>query len=222
MRKSFYDYCLEQEDLGLLAQWHSEKNEELSPKDVSYGSKKKVWWRCEKGHAWQASVDSRVAGNGCPVCDGKVVVPGENDFASAFPEIAVQWHPTKNGTLHPQDITPYSNKKVWWICEKEHEYQAIVANRTNAKKGCPFCTNQKVLPGFNDLATTQPKIAAQWHPELNGDLTPQMVSAGSEKKVWWVCDEGHVWKAIIFSRTGPRKTGCPICSGNVRVRTKRY
>ena len=76
---------------------------------------------------------------------------------------------------------------------------------------------------FNDLATVAPQIAAQWHSELNGSRTPEMVTAGSKKKVWWRCGEGHVWQAVIYSRTGERKHGCPVCAGTVsRKRRDRY
>lgn len=86
--------------------------------------------------------------------------------------------------------------------------------------GCPYCAGRKALRGFNDLATVDPKTAAQWHPTLNGSLTPEMVTAGSRKKVWWQCSEGYVWKAAVYSRTGSRKSGCPVCAG--RAKQNRY
>jgi hypothetical protein len=58
-------------------------------------------------------------------------------------------------------------------------------------------------------------VAEQWHTELNGGLTPEMVIPGSKKKVWWVCPSGHVWKAAIYSRATGRKTGCPVCAGKI-------
>ena len=73
-----------------------------------------------------------------------------------------------------------------------------------------------VLPGFNDLATRDPAVAAQWHPTLNGALGPQDVTLGSSRKVWWLCPDGHVWKAVISSRTGPQHCGCPVCAGKRR------
>ena len=83
-------------------------------------------------------------------------------------------------------------------------------------KGCPYCVNKKVLVGFNDLASIEPKIAAEWHPTLNGALTPEKVTAGSNRKVWWLCPEGHVWRTAISNRTNAKKrTGCPVCAGNV-------
>lgn len=202
----------------LAAQWHPTKNGALLPGQLSPGSRRKVWWVCEKGHEWQATLFSRTAGGtGCPVCAGKKVIPGENDLASRFPALAAQWHPTKNGSLTPPQITPCSNRKVWWRCELGHDYQACVSSRTANGSGCPYCAGRKVLPGFNDLATLAPELARQWHPTLNGTLTPDMVTTGSRRKVWWQCDQGHVWKSVIYSRTGSRQCGCPVCAGRVRT-----
>ena len=208
----------------LAAQWHPVRNGKLTPDQIPPGTTRKVWWICEKGHEWRASAASRTgAGSGCPVCCGKQVVPGENDLASLFPAIAAQWHPTKNGDLTPRQVTPYANRKVWWRCEKGHDYQAVVGARTLSASGCPYCAGRKVLPGFNDLATLEPNVALQWHAALNGTLTPRMVTTGSRRKVWWECNLGHVWKAAIYSRTGPQKCGCPACSGKVSSdRQERY
>ena len=207
----------------LAGQWHPSKNDKLTPSNVVTNTTRKVWWRCEKGHEWQASIASRANGTGCPVCAGKVVIPGENDLATFFPELAEQWHQTKNKTMTPENVSPYSNQKVWWICPLGHEYEAKVASRAYRGTGCPYCSGNKVLPGFNDLATREPGVAAQWHPTLNGGLTPQMVTTCSHKKVWWECPDGHVWKAVIHSRAGPQKCGCPVCAGRVKPeRQARY
>ena len=208
----------------LAKQWHPTKNGTLTPQDVTAGAHRKVWWMCEKGHEWQAAVFSRTAnGAGCPVCAGKVIVPGENDLRTIYPSIAKEWHAAKNENLTPETVSPYSNRKVWWICERGHAYQAVVAARTMHGSGCPYCAGRKALQGFNDLATIDPKTAAQWHPTLNGSLTPEMVTAGSRKKVWWQCSEGHVWKAAVYSRTGSRKSGCSVCVGRVKSeQQKRY
>lgn len=201
----------------LVTQWHPVLNGELRAQDVMPGTRKKVWWKCEAGHEWQATVASRTHGAGCPVCAGKVTVAGENDMASQFPEIAAEWHETKNGRLRAQDVTPYSNRRVWWRCGLGHEYRAVVSTRTMRGGGCPYCANRQVLAGFNDLATLMPKVAAQWHPTLNAPLRPDMVTVGCHRKVWWQCDEGHVWRSVIYSRTGAMKCGCPVCAGKVKV-----
>ena len=198
----------------LAAEWHPTKNGTLTPRDVTFGTKRKVWWRCKKGHEWRACVQARtLGGTGCPVCAGRVAFAGENDMASQFPEIAKEWHPDRNGSLLPSQVTPFCQQRVWWRCPLGHEYVASVGMRTIRNSRCPYCAGKKVLSGFNDLSTTHPQIAAQWHPTLNGSLTAQMVTAGSHKKIWWLCAEGHIWKAAIYSRTGKQTRGCPVCAG---------
>ena len=81
-------------------------------------------------------------------------------------------------------MTAGSNRPVWLRCEKGHSYRVIIAQRVQQGNGCPYCANRKVLVGFNDLATVQPLVAKEWHESLNGALTPEMVTAGSHKKVW--------------------------------------
>lgn len=200
----------------LAGEWDRVKNAPLLPENFTPGSRRKVWWRCGKGHSWQASVASRVKGSGCPICTGRAIIPGVNDLGTLYPAIAREWHPTKNGSLRPDSCAPASSRKVWWVCPMGHEYQTTVGVRTVNGSGCPYCAGRKVLKGFNDLAAVEPKIAAQWHPTLNGALTPEQVTAGSRRKVWWICPLGHVWKAVIYSRTGKRKCGCPVCAGTVQ------
>jgi len=201
----------------LAMQWHAAKNGHITPQCVTFGSAVKAWWICERGHEWQARVNSRASGNtGCPVCSGNIVDTGMNDLSSIFPEISSQWHPTKNGTLQPDEVSSFSNRRVWWVCEKGHEWQTDISSRVRRFTGCPYCVGRKVLAGFNDLATLAPDVAEQWHPELNESLTPEQVTRSSHKKVWWQCPEGHVWKAVIHSRTGAARCGCPVCAGKVR------
>ena len=167
----------------LAAEWDVEKNTPLTPQDVTTGSHKLIWWRCPKGHSWRAAVYSRTTfGTGCPVCTGRQALAGENDLATLYPDIAAQWDEEKNGALHPSNVTAGSNRRVWWRCEKGHSYRAVIAQRVQRGDGCPYCANRKVLPGFNDLATAAPLVAKQWHETLKGALTPEMVTAGSQKK----------------------------------------
>ena len=177
------------------------------------GNAEKVWWKCPKGHSYFASVASRVRGSGCPACGGKTVVPGENDLATQYPLLAAQWDAAKNGALTPETVLPGSNRRVWWRCEDGHSYPAAISHRVRSGSDCPFCANRKVLPGFNDLAAIEPAVASQWHPTRNGSLTPQQVTPGSSRRVWWLCENGHAWRAVVSSRTGKQRCGCPICAG---------
>ena len=192
----------------MAEQWHPTKNGDLTPSDVKEGSGKSVWWLCEKGHEWKAVIGSRATGNGCPYCSGKRAST-ENNLQVLNPDLAKQWHPTKNGDLTPSDITVRSAKKVWWTCEKDHEWDSTVANRTSGN-GCPYCAGKRVWDG-NSLHTLNPDLAKQWHPSKNGELTPNDVTIGSGKKAWWICDKGHEWEAAISSRI--RGNGCPFCAG---------
>ena len=217
MKLSLYDYCMETGRIDVLEQWAAELNDGLTPRDVNRFSRTKVWWRCDKGHEWRSGVDSRcLSVHGCPVCTGRLVQPGVNDMASHYPEIAAQWHPQKNGQLTPDSVTPTSNRKVWWICDEGHEYEAQISHRTAHGTGCPYCAGRMVLAGYNDLATVNPELAKEWHPILNGELTPEMVTFGSKKKVWWIGPCGHEWQAAVFARAGTKKTGCLICADRER------
>lgn len=198
----------------LAIQWHPTKNVPLTPNDISANSDERVWWLCEKGHEWDAPINSRNSGVGCPVCSGHKIVVGVNDLATARPDLALQWHPTKNGKLKPTAVTAGNGKKVWWLCDKGHEWQSKINNRTSGC-GCPFCSGKKVLVGYNDISTIMPILVSEWHPTKNGDLVPQNFTAGSNKKVWWRCQRGHEWQAAISHRSNGRR--CPKCFGETQT-----
>jgi hypothetical protein len=195
---------------NLANEWHPTLNETLEPNDVLAGTHKIIWWKCARGHSWQASGKARVFGSGCPTCAGKVIVAGFNDLATANPELADQWHPTKNLELTPHAVAPGSHKSVWWVCEMGHEWQVAIGARARGAN-CPICSGQQVQIGYNDLATRDPEIAKHWHPSLNGALKPTDITSGSGIKIWWVCDKGHEWQISADSRK--RGANCPICAG---------
>lgn len=194
----------------IAKRWHPTKNGELKPSMVTFGSRKKVWWVCQKGHKYYAAISSQQEQGGCPICAGKKTLAGFNDFASHYPELIQEWDYERNGDLKPDDVTVSCNKKVWWKCEKGHEWQAPVASRSSGR-GCPYCKNRLVWQGYNDLASQFPDLEKEWNYKRNGDLTPDMVTYGSCKKVWWICAEGHEWQARIQTRTGPQRCGCREC-----------
>lgn len=193
----------------LAQEWNYEKNGSLKPTDVTSGSHKIVWWKCSKGHEWEESVKDRSSRNVCPYCANKRALPGYNDLLTVNPELAKEWNYDRNGNLRPDQILPGTEKKVWWKCSRGHEWAASVYNR-NKGVGCPYCSNFAVLVGFNDLATTNPELAAEWDYEKNGDLKPADVTAGSHKKVWWKCSKGHEWNIAIKARSSGNN--CPYCS----------
>ena len=198
--------CLGTANSALAAEWHPTRNGSLTSQDVTSGSGKRVWWQCEKGHEWKAAVNSRSRGTGCPYCAG-TAVNEENCLATVNASLAAEWHPTRNGSLTSQDVTSGSGKRVWWQCEKGHEWKAAVSHRSGGQ-GCPFCSGRAVNEE-NCLGTVNPALAAEWHPTRNGGLTPQDVTSGSERRVWWRCKRGHEWRATISHRSSG--TACPYC-----------
>ncbi len=188
----------------LMNEWHWEKNGDLKPSHVKPSSHKKVWWVCRRGHEWQARINSRTSGNGCPYCSGKKV-GSDNNLSVKRPDIAGEWHPDKNGDVTPADVTPGSHRYVWWICEHGHEWQAAVSWRTTGR-GCPYCAGRK-MGTDNSFAAKHPDIAGEWHPTRNGNLLPSEVTSTSQMIVWWICRNGHEWQARINDRRS-----CPYCS----------
>ena len=323
----------------LAEEWNYEKNSTLKPEHFTANSGQKVWWKCTKQHEWQATINDRNNGKGCPYCSGRFAVKGKNDLQTINPILAEEWNYEKNGNLKPEDFTENSGQKVWWKCTKGHEWQAIIKNR-NKGQGCPICNserhtsfpeyaivyylkkyglkvihsykeqgyeldvyiplkkvaieydgylwhrnktkqdlkknykckedgiklyrireglsplndssidyvvqrNQKDLPEIieevlseivetnvnidierdsidienlrehiekeSSLLFSSSEIAKEWNYEKNGNLKPEHFPANSNKKVWWKCSKGHEWQAIIASRN--KWHGCPYCSG---------
>jgi hypothetical protein len=222
----------------LVSECHPTKNGKRNAQNISTGSSNKVWWKCSNpscvspgGYDWETPPSDRTrTGNGCPACSGRVAVPGVNDMVTTHPELAAEWHPTKNGDRKPQDVKAGTQTKIWWKCSDSscvvpggHEWETPGSNRSHGGSGCPVCAGKAVAPGFNDMATTHPELAAEFDLTKNGDLTPQAVVAGTNKNIWWkhsdpscVVPGGHEWQAKGNSRAG-RGTGCPACSNKTLV-----
>jgi hypothetical protein len=206
--------CLSKCAPRVAREWHPTRNLPLTPRLIVAGAHQKVWWRCALGHEWRASPAMRTQSSGgtnCPYCAGHLPSDGYS-FAAVHPEIARQWHPVKNGTLGPADVTPGSRRIVWWTCGegRDHQWRAPVRHRARGT-GCPYCSGSQVARK-SSLAARHRRVAAEWHPRRNGGLLPDAVAAASSRKVWWRCAKGHAWRASVHSRTA-RGYGCPYCSG---------
>ena len=150
------------------------------PKGITQGSNLKLQWICQKKHTWTTTANHRVRGQGCPFCSGRKILKGFNDLSTLFPELASQMV-----SGDPTQLTAGSTQKVRWRCEKNHSWETSVNSRTSSKSksnGCPFCSGQKVLDGFNDLLSRNPEIALQadgWNPSET--------YFRSNKKLKWKC-----------------------------------
>ncbi|WP_413744428.1 zinc-ribbon domain-containing protein [Synechococcus sp. MIT S9451] len=180
------------------------------PKTVTAGSPKRKSWKCKEADhpSFPRSPSERTSkGLSCPHCNpkGRTVVAGFNDLETLFPKVAAEafgWD--------PKGTPPHARATKQWQCKLKHPpFPQAVYNRTGQKpQGCPYCSNQKVLSGFNDLATKFPELAK----EADG-WDPTTVLPGTHAEKDWLCPLGHPYKTTVRSRTD-QDSGCHFCSGN--------
>ena len=190
--------------------WDYQKNKKLKPDMIRPQSNFKVSWICHVcNEAWDEYVSVRVnKSKGCPYCTGQKPIVGKTDLATCFPKIATEWDHDNNEGLIPESYLPNASKRINWMCNIcGHKWPARICDRVRSNIGCPRCAGKKTIPGITDLTTTHPELAREWHPQKNKKLTPNAVSAGSGKRVWWichVCDES--WQTSIYTRSS-KQTG---------------
>ena len=221
----------------LVKEWNVEKNGYLRPEMFGINSNDKVWWKCSKcGHEWRTTVIHRGGkrNSGCPECakekKGKTFtkrrVVERGSLAEKNPALAAEWHPTKNGSLTPADVTEKRFANVWWLCPKcGYEWEASPNNRSKGV-GCPCCSGRVPKIGVNDFKTLYPDLAVEWDYERNGEIRPEQFLPKSGKKVWRRCSIcGHEWEIEIRNRTNGH--GCPhyrrhVQSGQLTIETTYY
>lgn len=204
----------------------------FEPQDVpAYASRFVIEWQCQvsEHHSWRTAVERRTRTlAGCPYCAHKRVAAAESLARSKpYKKIALDWnfdkniHPTKNRPVTPDEVLPSCPKLRDWTCPKRHEYQASCRARTEKGVGCFACL---VLP--NSLHETYPAVAAQWDKKQNleyfKELTPYNVTAGSQRRIHWLCNKGskkspHAWEAVVSRRTHGGN-GCPHCDGKTAIK----
>lgn len=227
----------------LADQWHPSKNGDLRPEDFSAGSGQKVWWLCKdkpgcskdctQVHEWEARINNRSHGNGCPLCSSK----GPNAHICLCRSVSAatfgfQWHPTRNGGVRPESVAACSGNKYWWLCDKwlwnksdcapdcteVHEWESSANNRWKA--GCPWCSGKSGLTCSCRSLSANARAVAIWHPTKNDNLRPEQVRAHSDRKVWLLCKNKeatcapgctnvHEWSAA--AKDVSRGRGCPWC-----------
>ncbi len=194
-------------------------NANPDPSMVAKGSHKKYYWRCERCGKQYLRIPHNIRLNSSNLCEGcihknavdaiKTKAITSNNLESLHPELVEEWDFEMNEPLLPSQVSAGAHEKVWWKGKCGHKWDAVISGRVRGD-GCPYCSNHRLLPGFNDLKTKNPTLAAEWHPTKNGELTPDEFMSTSHKKVWWLGPCGHEWKASISGRTSGDK--CPICN----------
>jgi Probable Zinc-ribbon domain/Protein of unknown function (DUF559) len=208
----------------VATEWHPIRNGDLKPTDVKAGSNKPCWWQCRTcGHDWEVAPTDRRRGEQCPECAERqrsltksTPKPGRS-LLDLYPDIAAEWHPTKNAPTTAADVNPGAKNRYWWKCRTcDDEWPATPYHRTQRGQACPKCSYQyrsrtKATPKPGEsLAEKNPELAAEWHPTLNGSLTPFDVRPRGRARAWWNCRFGHEWYAQVAPRV--EGVGCPHCS----------
>ena len=200
--------CLATKNPELAKEWHSTKNGDLTPYSVMSSSNKKAWWQCSNNleHEWQATINSRNSGCGCPYCSGFYPTK-ENNLLINNPELCKEWDYSKNNKI-PEEYCSGTPKSVWWKCFKGHEWKASISSR-NTGVGCPYCAGHLPTDDYN-LLVVNPKLCEDWDYTKN-IKKPEDYTPGANQKVWWICKEcGYEWESVISSRN--IGIGCPKCN----------
>jgi hypothetical protein len=201
----------------MALEWHPKKNGSLTPNEILNYSGKKVWWKCPvaEDHEWKQSPSVRNSqSTGCPSCQN-LQLSVTNSFVINYPEMAKEWHPTKNGNLQADNLISGSATKVWWKCDiaGDHVWRTSLDKRISGGQGCPCCAYpiRKVVPS-NSLAEKFPKLVDEWDFQKNMK-GPTEYASGSSKKVNWICQEGHTFSQMVSNRT-LHGQGCPRCNSD--------
>lgn len=191
----------------LAKDWHPTLNGNLTPYDVSYGSGKKVWWKCNKCNSdYDVTIDKKTSQNAkCPFCRGlrKNV---SNNLKTTHPELIEMWDFNKNTNITPEQFVKGSKVSVYWKCNVcGDETFTMISN----KVGCAVCAGQKIIKGVNDINTTDPDLASLL---LNAD-DKYSLAKFSNVNVDWKCDRcGEIIKSKKVSDISKNGFKCPICS----------
>lgn len=164
---------------------------------------------CIYGHLWEKRRWAGIVG--CPFCGNDRPLPGFNTISQTDPARLWEWHPTRNESLTPDDVTRWNTVTlVWWQCGNGHEFRETPRERLR-RRGCPYCRHARIVPSVNSLAAARPDIAAEWHPQLN-DTTSDKIGPGTKSKFHWLCPNGHPYVASVDHRVR-NGSGCPKCRG---------
>lgn len=122
------------------------------------------------------------------------------DITELYSFITKEFDYSKNKEISINTLSLEYIQPLWWSCDRNHSWQATLKERIDGNN-CPICSNRKLHRGKNDLQSTHPELAKQWHFQKNFPATPYMFSCGTHFKAWWICpDCGNEYEAEIASR----------------------
>lgn len=207
----------------LRSRLHPSLNKDLDLSNIHPGNRETLlFWTCKGNHTWERSFPEELKSRGCGKCSGRDLWEGHNDLLSQHPELAAEIAYDLNDNLEgfvnipPEKLHKNSSLDSWWRCkEYGHTWRTKVEKRSREGTGCPFCSDRRVWPGFNDLWTKRPDLVSEIDFDKHIGLDPKNLLWVSHELMNWVCSENHRWPALLNVRSSSasrKPTGCPTCS----------
>ncbi len=207
------------------AEWAFERNHPLLPNFFHPNSNKKVWWKCNSNHLWEASIQNRAQRkSGCPICykaaASEIVRQArfriENSISVKRPDMAEEWLIESNGHFSPDTVTINSNLKIWWQCKFGHQPYLRRVTERNRTKGCPYCFSENASTIYSSrfvkkFGSINEQLLAANLKLNSSDIDPRKISIKSKRNYEFVCSEGHTFSArpLKLFKVSPK---CPKCS----------
>jgi len=202
--------------------WVYDMNGDRVPRNVLKTSTKKFWFCCSHiDHPpFQSYMNSIITGRWCQRCANeksglkrRMNINPDESFA-IFPESEF-WNYELNGDITPENVRKSSQEKFWFNCTNDHPPFQTFINNVIRGHWCSKCgreksaAKQKICTDPEKSFAKSPK-AKLWNFELNGDVRPEDVFAGSTYEYWFTCDDcEHDYKKSLNSIS---KSGCPYCA----------
>lgn len=209
----------------LIKEWSF--SNERGPETFTKEIKTPVKWICPTCNGeYRAKINEREVGDdSCPYCNDKKPLVGYNTLVDTHPELAEEWSP--NNDKSPYEITKeYAYSAKWRCMVCNGEFTAKVKEREIGDDSCPYCSNKKVLPGFNSFKVRHYDLIKEWDFVNNYLLcNPDNILDNSTDKVWWVCknNKHHFYMSpsqrLYYQMR--KWESCPHCKG-LRYKKKYY
>jgi hypothetical protein len=200
--------------------WDYNKNT-CAPDEVGQWDPQKFWFICKNQHSFNQKL-SAISGldRWCRFCGNQEVIY-ENSIAYTHPEIARQWHPTKNKKT-ASEVSIGSNTKYWWLCPEGPDHEWEIQPHVRKRAGCSICGGHTVIFS-SSLAGMCPELLSEIDFEKT-DVDPAKIYYQTTRRLPWRCKHGHEWEAPVRRRTkydsGCRKCTSQTSSPEIRVYTE--
>jgi very-short-patch-repair endonuclease len=200
----------------------SEKNGELTPRQIARCSGKSYWVKCNDcTHHFQAMISHIVRTDNdkfCPICSSQYMCDDldckicfEKSLASL--EKSKYYNKELNNGLDPRKIFKNYNGKLWFDCPCGHKFEGV-PNAIVRKRWCPYCCNPSIkLCDAADCNSCYEKSFAS-HPKAkyldDKTINTRLIFKNTHTKYSFTCEKGHKFQKQI-SLINLHSGWCPKC-----------